>query len=137
VEVPGTIQALRRSEVVDVSASSILRGPPAVGKVRRPTLLGALVAKAAATTIRVRPSSDRDWQDAALLLSLVPDPIATAAECDRKDRERLRRLQPLAEREHVGWALLDDGAYRRAVAALHMLIDAVPGSSGGPASHRS
>lgn len=64
-----------------------------------------------------------DWQDAALLLSLMPDPMATAAECGRKDRQRLGPLAPLRDRGHVGWSTLSDEDYRRGTAALAFLVE--------------
>lgn len=73
IQVPGSRQALDRSQLVAV------RVRESEGVVRRPSLLGALVAKAAATSIAVRSNPERDWEDAALLLSLVRDPIATRA----------------------------------------------------------
>jgi len=121
VQAPGTVQAFERSEVVDVAVAGTLRRGRREGRVRRPNLLGALVAKAAATGLAVRINPARDWQDAALLLSLLPDPMATAAECGRKDRQRLGRLEPLRDRGHVGWSTLSDEDYRRGTAALAFL----------------
>lgn len=121
VQVPGSVQALKRSAIVEVAVSSVRREQPTTGRVRRPDLLGALVGKAVTTTIAVRDNRERDWQDAALLLSLIADPIATAAACDSKDRARLRRLEPLTDRGHPGWGLLDDEAHRRGNAALAFL----------------
>lgn len=71
VQAPGTVQALARSEIVTVQVSGDTGRPPRTGQVRRPNLLGALVAKAAATRIRVRTHRERDWADAALLLGLL------------------------------------------------------------------
>jgi hypothetical protein len=122
VQVPGSRQAFGRSAVVEVAVSSILREPATAGLVRRPTVLGMLVAKAASTTIGGRSNPERDWQDAALLLSLIGDPVAAAAECDRKDRQRLRRLTFLDDRAHPGWAYLDDQSYRRGTATLAILL---------------
>jgi hypothetical protein len=96
VQVPGTVQAFERSNVVDVAVTGMLR------RGRHPA---------------------RDWQDAALLLSLMPDPMATAAECGRKDRQRLGRLAPLRDRGHVGWSTLSDEDYRRGTAALAFLVE--------------
>jgi hypothetical protein len=90
--------------------------------VRCPNLLGALVGKAAATTIAVRTNPDRDWQDAALLLSVIADPIAVAEECDSKDRQRLRLLKPLEDPAHRGWQNLDAAARAAGIGALSFLI---------------
>jgi hypothetical protein len=102
VQVPGGTQALDRAEVVDVSVSGLGRTRRAAGRVRRPNLLGALVAKAAATTIPVRNNPDRDWQDAALLLARVRDPFELAREVGRTDRRRLLVLRELEDRRHRG-----------------------------------
>lgn len=122
VEVPGGAQALHRAETIEVSAVD-MTGRRREGRTRRPNLLGALVGKAAATTIAVRPNPERDWQDAALLLSNVPDPFELAHDANPKDRKRLARLQRLDDRRHVGWALLGDEDYRRGMTALAILIE--------------
>ena len=121
IEVPGATQAMRRS-LVDVSVSGVGHGEVRDGQVRRPSLLGALVAKAAATTIVVRTNPERDWQDAAALTTLIADPRAMAIECDRKDRQRLERLEPLIDVAHSGWDGIDRSARRRGAAALSFLI---------------
>jgi len=59
VKVPGSRQALDRSQLVAVRVRESER------VVRRPSLLGALVVKAAATAIAVRSNPERDWEDAA------------------------------------------------------------------------
>jgi hypothetical protein len=86
--------------------------------------LGALVAKAAATTIPLRDNPARDWQDAALLLTIVGDPVTLAETCEAKDRTRLRRLLELQDRAHEGWELADDDDHRRGVTTLKILCDA-------------
>lgn len=122
VQVPGSTQAIHRSDVVDVSVSSIgVGGPTHVGRVSRPTLLAATIAKAAATTISVRANPERDWQDAALLLALIGDPIAAAGECTNADRRRLRKLELLRDPSHVGWDGLSD-LYERGATALEFLL---------------
>lgn len=123
VQVPGTVQAVTRSEIVEVTVSDVTGQADRTGRVRRPTLLGALIAKAAATTIAARDNPDRDWQDAALLLAVIPDPVGAAGECTPHDRKRLRRLRPLEDREHIAWASLDDDAHRRGTSALTFLIE--------------
>jgi hypothetical protein len=123
VEAPGTTQAFRRSELADVAVSGLLDRGRRNGRVRRPNLLGALVAKAAAATeIRVRQNPERDWQDAALLLTLIPDPLTVAEELTAKDRRRLARLRPLLEREHIGWATLTAEDHRLGAATLSFLV---------------
>ena len=123
IEVPGATQALRRSELVAISATGAGARDVRMGQVRRPSLLGALVAKAAATTIAARSNPERDWQDAAILSTLIDDPRSMAAACDRKDRQRLRRLRPLSDLTHNGWDGIDRHARRQGAAALSFLID--------------
>lgn len=120
---PGTVQALNRSELYDVTVTGMTGERERTGRVRSPNILGALVAKAAATTIAVRDNPNRDWQDAALLLSLLPDPVAAAEQCGPKDRARLLLLVELGNRSHVGWAPLDDTAFRQGTSALEFLTD--------------
>jgi hypothetical protein len=123
VEAPGTTQAFQRSEVVEVTVSGMTGRDERSGLIRRPNLLGALIAKAAATRIPVRENQERDWQDAALLLATMPDPIGAAEACTRKDRQRLRWLRPLESRDHRGWANLDSEGHRRGLTALDFLLE--------------
>ena len=117
VQVPGSRQALDRSQLVAVRVGE------SEGVVRRPSLLGALVAKAAATAIAVRSNPERDWEDAALLLSLVPDPIATRAECGRKDLRRLAKLGAMLSDDHRAWGPLGDAERRLGRATLRLLLN--------------
>lgn len=121
VEVPGGTQALQRAERVAVTVAEMIGTRTATGWARRPDLLGALVAKAAATTIAVRDNPIRDWQDAAMLLAHVPDPFSLAAQTSHKDRKRISRLVPLQDRGHRGWDRLSDNDHRRGVTALDVL----------------
>jgi hypothetical protein len=91
---PGARAALDQSAWVPVSLAG------RVGSVCRPSLVAAILAKTAATTIAVRGNPERDWTDAAFLLSLIPDPMAAAAELSPRDRQRLRRLDPLRDEGH-------------------------------------
>lgn len=119
---PVGTQALDRSELVEVAVSGMPDRGTKTGRVRRPTLLGALVVKAAATTIAGREIPERDWQDAALLLTMIPDPMAAADECGRTDRRRLQPLNELRQRDHPEWATLDGDAYQRGSTALEFLL---------------
>ena len=65
VQSPGGLQALQRSEPVDV----LLQGREA--RLWRPNLLGALVGKAAALSITVDPNPQRHLADFVTLLGLV------------------------------------------------------------------
>jgi hypothetical protein len=102
VQAPGTTQALGRTEIVKVAfdASTV--------SVRCPSLLGALIAKAAATAI---PATDderlRHQMDLVLLLSIAAaEPIRSLASMlTTKDRQRLRlAVRPLlADELHRAW----------------------------------
>lgn len=89
-QVPGGTQALNRSEVVKV----VMDGKPAVA-MRRPSLLGAILIKARVVATERREKFDSDRQDLVLLLSLVEDPRALAAEGELKKTERkwLRKIE--------------------------------------------
>ena len=116
VQVPGSRQALDRSQQVAV------RVRDCDGVVRRPSLLGALVAKAAATALAVRSNPERDWEDAGLLLSLVRDPIATRGECGRKDLRRIAKLGGMLSVDHRAWEPLGHAERRLGRAALGLLL---------------
>ena len=90
------------------------------GLVPRPSLLGAVVVKAAAIPVDDAPRSQE--QDLALLLSMVADPSAMAAEMTRKDRRRLRRAG-LESPDHPVWGALDPDAADRARIAYLSLSD--------------
>jgi len=97
VEVPGGTQALDRTELVTI----VHEGRR--GRLPRPTLLAAIVGKAAATRL-VRP--ERHYRDLALLLALVEDPFVLVGQLTRKDRQRLRMARRLADDSHPAWALV-------------------------------
>jgi hypothetical protein len=71
--------------------------------VPRPTLVAAIIIKAAATGL---PSPARHYRDLALLCSLVPDPFALSEQLTAKDRQRLRQASALADDSHGAWSLV-------------------------------
>ena len=73
--------------------------------------------------IAVRSNRERDWQDVALLLSLLPDPVAEGQRCTARDRRRLRHVLPLLDRNHVAWIPLGDDHHRRGASALELLLN--------------
>lgn len=85
IETPGAQQALDRTEevVVDVAGT--------VGTVRRPSLLGALVAKAAAITVYLDQNPARHRTDFAVLATLVA-PSDKVEQAGRRDRELLNNM---------------------------------------------
>ena len=97
------------------------------GHIPRPSLLGAIICKAAAAPVH----RDRQVQlgDLALLLSLVEDPPALAPQLSHKDRARLRAVTELASPEHPVWGDLAAPEAARARLTLRTLL---PGA--GPAT---
>jgi hypothetical protein len=99
IEVPGGTQALSRAERIAV----VHEGRR--GMIPRPTLLAAIVGKAAATAL---PGPERHYRDLALLCALVPDPFDVAEQLTRKDRQRVRMASKLLGDTHPAWALVPD-----------------------------
>lgn len=112
IEVPGGTQALSRTQLVTV----IHEGR--TGSLPRPDLLGAIIGKAAATSL---PKPDRHYRDLALLLSLVEDPFTLADELKPKDRQRLRTAGARLDDEHPAWALVPNDIRPNGQAALTIL----------------
>jgi hypothetical protein len=83
---PGGTQALQRSESVPVSVEG------RTGFVRRPTLVGALVVKAAAHTAVGDPAKSRHRHDFATLAALVAARDFREVTLTPKDRKRLRDM---------------------------------------------
>ena len=75
------------------------------GHIPRPSLLGAVVAKALAVAIDDAPAAQR--LDFVFLLSLISDPLALAAELTPKDRRRIRARKELLTGEHRVWNELE------------------------------
>ena len=88
----------------------------------RPALLAAIAMKAAVTRIPARSNPDRDWQDAAFLLSLVTDPIAAAQSLSQAERRRLRTLTALSDTDHPAWRSLGLERARLGQATLDFLL---------------
>lgn len=128
IEVPGGRQAVQRSEIVDVRVMSgvNLVQVPRTGPVRRPTILSALLVKAAATRIAGRRNPERDYQDAAVLLASVLDPIELRDALDKGtkgDRKLARRLEPMLDTGHGAWEVLEPSQRTRGQATLSFLLD--------------
>lgn len=113
VEVPGGTQALSRTERITVTHEGRR------GTIPRPTLLAAIVGKAAATALA---SPERHYRDLALLCALVADPFDLAEQMSRKDRQRLRLARRLLDNAHPAWPLVPPairGAGQIAFGVLH------------------
>jgi hypothetical protein len=100
VQVPGGTQALARTE------RTAVRSGDRLGYVPRPTLLAAVVGKAAACGLPDDPS--RHLRDLALLCALIDDPFSTADELSVKDHKRLRLAAALDNSSHRAWFLVPE-----------------------------
>lgn len=116
IEVPGATQALHHLELVDVTLPSGSSGP-----VPRPSLLGAIVIKAAATTITIG-GTERHFNDLALLCSLVPDPYDLAKRMDKSERKWIARAGTLTNPTHPAWAMVPGDLREEGRTALQILL---------------
>jgi hypothetical protein len=98
LEMPGGTQALQRTEWVDVTHEGRTVAVP------RPSLLAAIVAKAAACGLGGDPA--RHFRDLALLAALVDDPFAVREQLTKKDLHRMRAAGTLASARHPAWQLI-------------------------------
>jgi hypothetical protein len=114
---PGTRGALDAAEPIEIQLGD------RIGHVLRPTLTAAILAKAAATGIPGRENPERDWIDLAFLLTLIPDPMSTAAELTKRQRQRLRDVSTVLTQDNAAWRQLGSRS-RLGIAALQFLIDA-------------
>ena len=118
IQVPGGTQALARTELLPVECAGTQ------GHIPRPSLLGAIICKAAAVPVH----RDRQVQlgDLGLLLSLVADPSELAPQLLRKDRARLQSVAEIASPDHAVWQDLDPLASRAARLTLRTLLPGAP-----------
>ncbi len=114
IQVPGGTQALSRTELLPISFAG------ASGLVPRPSLLGAVIAKAVAVGLDGKSGIHR--QDLAFLLSLVGEPMEMAETMTQKDRKRLLARSELLDEEHRAWASLTGLHADNAQAALRILL---------------
>jgi hypothetical protein len=116
VSAPGTRVALDDIQPVEI----VLREQH--GRVLRPSLLAAILVKAAATRIPGRENPERDWVDIGFLLSLVADPVGAAADLSKGQRRGLRAISELLDENHWVWRQLGDRSLLGR-AALQFLMD--------------
>lgn len=100
IETPGAQQALDRTEVVEV----VLGGR--TGAIRRPNLLGALVAKAAAHSVVLDSARARHLMDFAVLTTLLL-PSDRVDRAGRRDREYLDATLAALLADPRNWAGVD------------------------------
>ncbi|GLW54683.1 hypothetical protein [Kitasatospora phosalacinea] len=103
LEVPGGRQAVQRTESVQVRLGARL------GTIHRPSLLGAIIAKAAALSIKTAPP-DRHYRDLAFLLSLPMNPLEMRSQLEKSDRKKLALATALHDPQHTAWRELRDDA---------------------------
>lgn len=113
---PGGSQALHRTELVTVAHED------RTGPIPRPSLLAAIVAKAAALDLPGDPA--RHHRDLALLLYLLPDPFEAREQTGSKDPRRLRAAIALLDEDHIAWTLAPTARREAGHAALRILLDA-------------
>ena len=111
--VPAGKQALDRTQLLPVRTAT------RQGMVPRPSLLGALVAKAMAVDVDDEPETQR--QDFVFLLALVEDPAGIADTLTSKDRKRIRMRSELASDTHAAWRSLTPVQRDRARATYTIL----------------
>lgn len=85
IAAPGGTQALNRTEVVDLQIGD------RVGRIPRPTLIAAMVMKAAARIDTAGAGRDRHCHDFATLAAMLAA-SDTAIEFSAKDKKRLRKM---------------------------------------------
>ncbi len=101
IETPGAQQPVDRAQAVDV----VVEGRP--GTVRRPSLLGAIVAKAAGVAIPVDPDRVRHQHDFVVLTTLIrPDDEIHSA--TKRDREHIATMLRALAREQ-SWKSITGG----------------------------
>jgi hypothetical protein len=115
LEVPGGRQAIQRSESVSIQLGE------RVGVIHRPSLLGAIVGKAAALGIPTAPK-DKHYRDLAFLLSLPANPIVLRSEVTRNDRKKLALANALVEADHAAWRELRDADAQADGLAMYRLL---------------
>lgn len=98
VQVPGGSQALERTEIVDVRLGG------RVGRLPRPSLLGAILLKARA--VGAAPDEAAKHRgDLAFLLGLADDPRSLVVALQKAERTWLRSRRELADRAHQAWRM--------------------------------
>lgn len=67
--------------------------------------------------------TDSDFSDAAFLLSLVPDPMASAVNLSNPDRKQLRALDSLQDARHQAWRPLGRERTRLGQTSLDIMLN--------------
>lgn len=115
--VPGGRQAVERTRFVAVSHAGRTASVP------RPSLLGAVIAKAHAAMLPLTPPDrQRHRSDLAFLLSLVPDPFVLREELSDSERQRLTTYTELLDGQDRTWSTLTPTAANHGRATLRVLL---------------
>jgi hypothetical protein len=114
LQVPGGTQALQRAESVEVSYVG------RTGRIRRPSLLGAIIGKSCA--VDIDDAKQNQELDLAMLLSFVSDPFVLRSQLTAKDRKRLVPRRNMLDPNHRVWRLMDGEEADSARTALAVLI---------------
>lgn len=113
VETPGAQKVLNRTRSRDV----IVNGR--AGAVLRPTLLGALIAKASARTVTLDRRRDRHLVDFAVLAMLLqPSDVADDPPLDKRERRRLLSMIGDMRAHPLVWLEMD--GVRQALSRLEL-----------------
>lgn len=92
-----------------------------IGIIHRPSLLGAIIGKAAALGIPTAPKG-KHYRDLAFLLSLPVNPLALVAELTKSDRKKLKLAQALQSESHEAWRALEDPEVRADGQAMYRML---------------
>jgi hypothetical protein len=117
LQVPGGTQAIDRAQSVEVDIAG------RVGRIIRPSLLGALVGKAAALEIPVDPNVDRHSSDFITLASLIDNPAGMNALVTRRDRTRAAAMLSRLPESDPAWQVYGTGPTARGTAIMTFGLD--------------
>ena len=106
---PGAQQAINRSEPVTVQVDD------RVGTIRRPNMLGALVAKAAAFSVPSDPAKERHLSDFATLAAMARGLDRIGQQMTARDRHYLAPMLMALDNSRRPWASIE-GAERGVLA---------------------
>jgi hypothetical protein len=121
---PGAQQAITRSEIVTVQVDDT------TGAVRRPNMVGALVAKAAAFSVPNDSAKERHLTDFAVLAAIAGRSDRIAEQLTVRDRAYLMPMLSAVAKSRSLWASIQ-GADR----GLRALTALTASAAGGPSAH--
>jgi hypothetical protein len=105
ISTPGAQQALDRSEAVDIEFTDVQ------GRVYRPSMIGALVAKAAAFSVQ-DPDKLRHVIDFAVLASMIEGSDRIAEQLRKRDRDYLVPMVEALDKNRTLWVAINDNVER-------------------------